>query len=156
MDTEKTLIDIMFHLKDLINKKYNDFIDSVAKEEKKYKNYGGNDLEEHQPLVFRHFVFKSFEEVNKKLEEENKNYRVGFDSDTYNYFTNQTNEYFLKEGCIININDQYLILDPYALEFEINALNNFVKKHAGDEEIKIIPSIDENCNLKWYEFGIRS
>ena len=52
------------------------------------------------PIIRRHFLIKTFEEINQELKKDNRPFRIGFDSDAYNYFNDQNCYYFKKEGCI--------------------------------------------------------
>ena len=52
------------------------------------------------PIIHRHFLIKTFEEINQELKKDNRPFRTGFDSDAYNYFNDQNYYCFKKEGCI--------------------------------------------------------
>ena len=75
------------------------------------------------PLICRHFIFKSFEEFNKKSEKK-KNYWVEFNGDTYYYFDDVTSDHFKKHECILD-ND---FIDTFAFRLLKSALDSTIKK----------------------------
>ena len=52
------------------------------------------------PIIHRHFLMKTFEEINQELKKDNRPFRTGFDRDAYNYFNDQNYYCFKKERCI--------------------------------------------------------
>ena len=85
---------ILDYLEDSITQKRHNFNQSMLKEDETY--------ELKDPLIRRHFVFNSIEEINKKLEKGTKDYTVDFNDDTYYYFDDQTYEYFKQHERILN------------------------------------------------------
>ena len=66
MNADTIVKSILDYLQNFIKQKYYDFNQSMLKEDET------NALKD--PLICRHFIFKSFEELNKKFEKEKKDY----------------------------------------------------------------------------------
>ena len=103
------------------------------------------------PLIRRHFIFNSFEELTKNLKKEKKDDRVDFNDDTHYYFGDQTYEYFKQHECILN-ND---FIDPFDLRLLKGSLDSIIKEHTSDKELKTKHLFNKNCKSKIYEITVQ-
>ena len=142
MNADTIVKSILDYLQNSIKQKYYDFNQSMLKEDETY--------ELKDPLICRHFIFKSFKELHKKFEKEKKDYWVEFNDDTYYYFDDLTFDYFKKHECILD-ND---FIDPFAFRLLKRALDSTIKKQTNDKELKIKHSFNKNHKLKIYEITV--
>ena len=130
-------------LKTLLPKKNYDFNQSILEEDEMY--------ELKDPLIRRHFIFSSFEELTKKLKKGKKDYIVDFNDDTHYYFGDQTYEYFKQHECILNNN----FIDPFDLRLLKGSLDSIIKKHTSDKELKTKHLFNKKCKSKIYEITVQ-
>ena len=142
MNADTIVKSILDYLQNFIKQKYYDFNLSMLKEDETY--------ELKDPLIFRHFIFKSFEELNKKFEKEKKDYWVEFNDDRYYYFDDLTSDYYEKRECIWD--DDFI--DIFAFRLLKSALNSTIKQQTNDKELKIKRSFNKNHKLKIYEITV--
>ena len=103
--------------KSMINK-INEFEQSIMKNNKFNDPYELNNL-----ILQRHFLIKTFKEINKELKKDNRQFRIDFDNNAYDYFDEQ-NYYYLKyKGCITD-NDELLY---FKVREELYALDLLIK-----------------------------
>ena len=51
-------------------------------------------------IIHRHLLIKTFEEINKELKQDNRQFRIAFDKDAIKFFGKLKYNYFNKEQCI--------------------------------------------------------
>ena len=98
------------------NKKIKDFV-------KIYKIAIDHTYEIDDPLLIRHFLIETVEEINNDLIKNNKRYRVSFGYDILNHFLNEDDAYYKKNKCY---NDDGTLNDYKLLE-RIEILNKIVR-----------------------------
>ena len=86
-------------------------------------------------IIHRHLLIKTFEEINKELKQDNRQFRIAFDNDAYKYFGELKYNYFNKERCIAA--DGRLFW--FKMCEEIYALDHAIKKYTNDKELKFMP-----------------
>ena len=84
--------DLLTLIENSMIKKVNEYEQSVM------KNHKFNDLYELNNLIIhRHLLIKTFEEINKELKTDNRQFRIDFDDNAYKYFNDLNYKYFKKE-----------------------------------------------------------
>ena len=92
MDDKQYLENIGTLTENSIINKVNDFEQSVMKNNKFIDLYELNNL-----IIHRNLLIKTFEEINKELKRDNRQFRIDFNNNTYNYFDKLSYNYFLKK-----------------------------------------------------------
>ena len=127
MDGEQYLENLCTIIEDSVIKKVNKFEQTVMKNDKFNDPYELTKL-----IIHRHFLIKTFEEINQESKKDNRQIRIHFDDNAYKYFNYQNYNYFKKEGCIAD-NDALLYSK---LREEIYPLDLAIKKNTNDKELK--------------------
>ena len=92
MDDKQYLENIGTLTENSMINKVNDFEQSVMKNNKFIDLYELNNL-----IIHRNLLIKTFEEINKELKRDNRQFRIDFNNNTYNYFDKLSYNYFLKK-----------------------------------------------------------
>ena len=127
MDGEQYLQNLYTIIEDSAIKKGNEFEQTVMKNDKFNDPYELTKL-----IIHRHFLIKTFEEINQESKKDNRQFRIHFDDNAYKYFNDQNYNYFKKEGCIAD-NDA---LFYFKLREELYPLDLAIKKSTNDKELK--------------------
>ena len=89
MNDKQYLENLSTLIENFMINKINEFEQSAMKNDK------FNDPEELNDLILhRHFLIKTFEEINQELKKDNREFRIDFDGDAYKYFTEKNYNYF--------------------------------------------------------------
>ena len=92
MDDKQYLENIGTLTENSMINKVNDFEQSVIKNNKFIDSYELDNL-----IIHRNLLIKTFEEINKELKRDNRQFRIDFNNNTYNYFDKLSYNYFLKK-----------------------------------------------------------
>ena len=128
--------------KSMINK-VNELEQSVIKNYKFIDTY-----ELTNPIIHRHFLIETFEEINEELEKHNRQFRIDFDNDAYDYFDKRSYYHLKKEVCITDGGFLY-----FKKGEEIYALNLLIKACNNDKELKFLPK-SVKSRLPIYSIGL--
>ena len=80
-------------IKNIRDKKIKDFV-------KIYKIAVDHTYEINDPILIRHFLLKTVEEINDDLIQNNKPYRIDFGDDMFNHFVDENESYLKKKGIL--------------------------------------------------------
>ena len=111
----------------MINK-VNEFQQSIEKNDKYIDSFELINL-----IIHRHLLYKIFEGVNKVLRKDNRQFRIDFDGNVYDYFDKLSYKYFQKEGCITDNGFLY-----FKAGEELYALDLLIRHHTNDKELRFI------------------
>ena len=89
MDDKQYLENIGTLLEDSMINKVNEFEQSVMKNNKFNDSYELDNL-----IIYRHLLIKTFEEINKELKKDNRQFSIDYNNNIYNIFHKQNYNYF--------------------------------------------------------------
>ena len=89
MDDKQYLENIGTLTENSMINKVNEFEQSVMKNNKFIDSYELDNL-----IIHRNLLIKTFEEINKELKKDNRQFRIDFDNNTYSYFDKLSYNYF--------------------------------------------------------------
>ena len=92
MDDKQYLENIGTLTENSMINKVNEFEQSVMKNNKSIDSYELDNL-----IIHRNLLIKTFEEINKELKKDNRQFRIDFNNNTYSYFDKLSYNYFLKK-----------------------------------------------------------
>ena len=128
MDDQQYLENITTLINDLLFIKVNEFEQTIIKNDK------FNDLYElKNPIIQRHILIKTIEEINQQLKKDERQFTIDFDEDSHN-FNKQNDYYFRKGGCIAD-DDGLLYFKAYEVVYGLELL---IKNNLDDKELKIM------------------
>ena len=130
MDDQQYLENITTLINDLLFIKVNEFEQTIIKNDK------FNDLYElKNPIIQRHILIKTIEEINQQLKKDERQFTIDFDEDSHNFFNKQNDYYFRKGGCIAD-DDGLLYFKAYEVVYGLELL---IKNNLDDKELKFKP-----------------
>ena len=89
MDDKQYLENIGTLTENSMINKVNEFEQSVMKNNKSIDSYELDNL-----IIHRNLLIKTFEEINKELKKDNRQFRIDFNNNTYSYFDKLSYNYF--------------------------------------------------------------
>ena len=89
MDDKQYLEKIGTLLEDSMINKVNEFEQSVMKNNKFNDSYELDNL-----IIYRHLLIKTFEEINKELKKDNRQFSIDYNNNIYNIFHKRSYNYF--------------------------------------------------------------
>ena len=89
MDDKQYLENIGTLLEDSMINKVNEFEQSVMKNNKFNDSYELDNL-----IIYRHLLIKTFEEINKELKKDNRQFSIDYNNNIYNIFHKRSYNYF--------------------------------------------------------------
>ena len=89
MDDKQYLENIGTLTENSMINKVNEFEQSVMKNNKSIDSYELDNL-----IIHRNLLIKTFEEINKELKKDNRQFRIDFNNNTYSYFDKLGYNYF--------------------------------------------------------------
>ena len=89
MDDKQYLENIGTLTENSMINKVNEFEQSVMKNNKSIDSYELDNL-----IIHRNLLIKTFEEINKELRKDNRQFRIDFNNNTYSYFDKLSYNYF--------------------------------------------------------------
>ena len=89
MDDKQYLENIGTLTENSMINKVNEFEQSVMKNNKSIDSYELDNL-----IIHRNLLIKTFEEINKELKKDNRQFRIDFNNNTYSYFDELSYNYF--------------------------------------------------------------
>ena len=89
MDDKQYLENIGTLTENSMINKVNEFEQSVMKNNKFIDSYELDNL-----IIHRNLLIKTFEEINKELKKDNRQFRIDFNNNTYSYFDELSYNYF--------------------------------------------------------------
>ena len=125
MDDKQYLENIGTLIENSMINKVNEYQQFLMKNDKFNDPYELTNL-----IIHRHLLIKTFEEINKELKQDNRQFRIAFDNDAYKYFRELKYNYFNKERCIAA--DGRLFW--FKMCEEMYALDHAIKKYTNDKE----------------------
>ena len=136
--------DLLTLIENSMIKKVNEYEQSVM------KNHKFNDLYELNNLIIhRHLLIKTFEEINKELKTDNRQFRIDFDDNAYKYFNDLNYKYFKTERCIADDSD----LSYFKMREDMYTLDGAIKNNTDDKELKFMPKRIKS-KLPIYRIGL--
>ena len=146
MNVDQIIKYINTYFKNIVNNKVKAFEQSVIKNYNLEKTY-----ELKNPVLRKHFITNTIEEFKQELALKNKEFRVDFNEDTYNYFVRSDHDYFKKQRCISN-DEKILLIELCNEKYE---LDQVIKENTNDEKLNMIPIIDKYFNSLIHEITVR-
>ena len=146
MNVDQIIKYINTYFKNIVNNKVKAFEQSVIKNYNLEKTY-----ELKNPVLLKHFITNAIEEFKQELALKNKEFRVDFNEDTYNYFVRSDHDYFKKQRCISN-DEKILLIELCNEKYE---LDQVIKENTNDEKLNMIPIIDKYFNSLIHEITVR-
>ena len=129
MDDQQYLENITTLINDSLFIKVNEFEQTIIKNDK------FNDLYElKNPIIQRHILIKTIEEINQQLKKDERQFTIDFDEDSHNFFNKQNDYYFKREGCIADDDGLFY----FKAHEEVYGLELLIKNNLDDKELKIM------------------
>ena len=116
-----------------VNKKVDYFL-------KAYRIFVDYNYELDDPILYRHFLLETIEEINNSLIENDKQYRINFSEDSYNYFLIEIEEYLTKHNFY---NDDKETINYDKLRDHFNQLRTIVTFLSPSKDLHIMPKKTE-------------
>ena len=89
MDDKQYLENIGTLIENSMINKVNEFEQSVMKNNKFNDSYELDNL-----IIYRHLLIKTFEEINKELKKDNRQFSIDYNNNIYNIFHKRSYNYF--------------------------------------------------------------
>ena len=116
-----------------VNKKVDYFL-------KAYRIFVDYNYELDDPILYRHLLLETIEEINKSLIENDRQYRINFSEDSYNYFLIEIEEYLTKHNFY---NDDNETINYDKLRDRFNQLRTIVTFLSPSKDLHIMPKKTE-------------